>query len=238
MINDWKSDSNIERIEVDIMNDLEYESIAACLVGSLSRLPPKTLVIENLDSSGPEFSNRVCCFKITCPDKSRFLVKVVPAVDLESETLSEVISRHPGLVSANYVSIPMIFEVVFRQTGERVAFMHVTKWLDGYRDMAHLLTRLWSQGKHSSVFELIERFGKFVKSFHNSFPGIQHNDMNPMNVLITDELESFVLVDCAGLDDEVGDDVRNFILCLEEMSLGSHFFEFSRSAFLRGYNST
>jgi hypothetical protein len=222
----------------EVKDSSDARGIVSEAVSLIFNAPRDSLSIEYHESDSSLFSNTLGCFTVRCPDNSSFFVKVVDPNDIASANLCDLLQRIPSLASSSYLSIPTIVSLISRDTGDRVAYIHVSNWLCGFKNFATWMTDLWTQGDESNVFDQLEKFGKFVRAFHDEFPGVQHNDLNPMNVMVADSFNFFILVDCAGLDDSGGHDVSNFLSCLEDMCLGSEFIYHSKRAFLSGYSNS
>ena len=137
----------------------------------------------------------------------------------------------------------MIIPVLCRGKSEPVFYVHVTTWIDAHETLAAFMVRNWVQESREAVEKCLHNFGKFLHAFHSKYPGLQHTDMNPNNVLMVATscgVSVFILTDCAGLDDEVGNDFQTFIESLKvlaEGGFGEEFLSLATSAFTRGYGS-
>ena len=183
------------------------------------------------------FGNRLGSCKMRMGDEITHYVKVVAGDDPDSANLPLVLDRYPDILSDIRVSIPSILTVYNKIDGTIKYYVHVMRWIKHEGTLATVLLNLWLRGEVDVVKVTMTSFGEFLKKFHQTYPKLQHNDMNPSNVLVCGA--TFVLVDCAGFDDEVGDDVRTMITCLNTMAeggLGETFRVVCTESFLLGYS--
>jgi tRNA A-37 threonylcarbamoyl transferase component Bud32 len=195
----------------------------------------------NLDDLMP--GNSLDVFKLTIDGKRSFHVKLVDAPDPESVFISKVLELFPELASDQNVLVPQVIDVVDTSTGEAEYYIHVTMWKERATPLSVSLIKQWMTGRLKELERMLYAVGQFLRGFHGKYPGIMHNDMNPSNVLLVEQEGglSFVLIDCAGLDDEVGDDCKTFLVALSvlaEGGFGERFLELATSAFLSGYDSS
>lgn len=235
----WGKVPKFIRFAIDHNNSSDWESIVTLIMTRFCLFQIGELSLSPLSMSAPDFSNCLASFKAHNSKGICFHVKVVPKDDFDSQNLPAIIGRYPELCVSRFLLVPNIVEVISNECGLRLGYVHLTTWEEKGADMAVSVTRLWFDGKKSEVFELLRNFGQFVGNFHAAFPKVMHNDLNPQNVLVMNSEDSagFVLIDCAGIDDEVGDDVKNFVSCLEVMELGPYFLELGTQSFLEGYYS-
>ncbi|TEB18613.1 hypothetical protein C9890_0351 [Perkinsus sp. BL_2016] len=217
----------------------DWASIGTLITRRFCLLQNHEVSLSPLSISAPDFSNCLASFKAHNSEGICFHVKVVPKDDFDSQNFPAFIEKYPELCFSRFILVPIIVEVISEESGLKLGYVHLTPWEERATDMAAYITRLWVDSKKSQVFELLRNFGQFIGNFQSTFPKVMHNDLNPQNVLVLDSEDSggFVLIDCAGIDDEVGDDLKNFVSCLEVMELGPDFFELGTKSFLEGYYS-
>ena len=181
--------------------------------------------------------------KLAITPKESYHVKLIKAPDSESEYLGSVLRRFEGLDKDQYLLIPTIIPVFRSGYPDPKFYVHVTKWIEGHETLASCLIRMWFCGSRNAVKSTLCSFGKFLRNFHSRYPGLQHTDMNPNNVLMiptTCGVSVFLLTDCAGLDDQVGDDVKSFhesLRVLADGGFGDEFLSLAISAFTDGYEN-
>lgn len=193
-------------------------------------------VIDVTDDTS-SFCNRIGSCKILVGDQVTHYVKVVGGDDADSINMISISERFPGLFSDDRVCSPFIVCVLDKNSGEIIQYIHVMRWITNQGTLATVLVDVWMSGNIDRLRSIMTSFGEFLRNIHMTYPKLQHNDMNPSNVLVTGG--TFVLVDCAGFDDEVGDDVRTMVTCLETMAeegLGESFRAVCTESFLRGYS--
>lgn len=199
--------------------------------------------VEKPDPSKFLSGNSVSICKLTVNDKFSYHAKLLRAPDAESVYLQTVRERYPAIVEDSSVLIPTVVDFI-DSCGVLQNYLHLTRWVPHIGTLAEIVILLWSRQRHSELEKLLRDFGKFLKAFHTRYPRLHHNDMNPSNVLIIDlpanrVPPTFALVDCAGLDDEVGDDFASFLLSmdvLDEGGFGPEFKALASEAFTSGYS--
>ena len=193
------------------------------------------------DPENPQ-RNSLVVFQLIVSKEASLHVKVIHAPDAESEYFEVVTKRFPTLAHDPNLLLPVIIPVL--TVGEQCPryYVHVTPWIQHDRTLTQLLISDWMSGRYDQVATCLESFGGFLRGFHNCYSGLHHTDMNPSNVLISKNSHGilrFILADCAGLDDQVGDDCRTFIESLKVLAyggFGDEFFNLASTAFNKGYN--
>lgn len=186
-------------------------------------------------------SNTVSVSKFTIDDNASYLVKLITSPDAESIYFPVIMGKFPKLSEDSGLCLPKILDVVNATTKETKYYIHVSPWVDHVGSLADLTITFWMTKRTEPIVSLYTAFGQFLKQFRSTYPGLNHNDLNPANVLIqpVDGSFAFVLTDCAGLDDEVGDDYKTFLRgvdVLAEGGFGDEFKELATNAFNEGFN--
>jgi hypothetical protein len=190
--------------------------------------------LENLSTDCRTRSN-TSLFKVSSDGQS-FHLKLIPFPDPESLYLSKVLVRYPSLRNDTSLTIPRIFDII-DGSGQCLFYAHVTPWIaHSAGTLTENIVSLWFNKRFDDLKNLMASFGAFLAGFHDTYPGLNHNDMNPSNVILKFEADKirFILVDCAGLDDEVGDDCNTFIESLKvlaEGGFGNEFLDMALTAF-------
>lgn len=213
------------------------------LAAHLSKQNTCDFELKLIDSPAYLTGNSDSLSYITISGLGKFHIKAVRSPDPESVYISEVLRKYPGLPSDDAVVIPRIIDVMEAGTENVKLYLHVSRWVENEGTLAQRIIELWFRKQLDDMRALLQAFGAFLRGFRTRYPGLNHNDMNPSNVLLVRRggLISFVLIDCAGLDDEVGDDYKSFILSLEvlaEGGFGADFLNMATSAFNSGYSSS
>jgi hypothetical protein len=172
-----------------------------------------------------------------------FHVKLVHSPDSDSEYLPQVIKRFPLLRFDPNLLLPLIIPVHLGGCPDPTFYVHVTAWVEAEGTLAEILIRDWSQKSLESLKGSLYSFGQFLHGFHSKYPGLQHTDMNPSNILVVTDssgISRFILTDCAGLDDQVGNDIQTFVAALQVLAdgcFGDDFLALSVRAFSEGYEN-
>lgn len=204
--------------------------------------PIESVIVEKPDPTKYLSGNSVSISKLVVNGDLAFHAKLLKAPDAESVYLATVKNRYPEIVTDPHVLIPIVVDFVYHETV--VYYLHITRWTAHCGTLAEVIVMLWMARRHVDLGKLLKNFGRFLNSFHSRYPKLHHNDMNPSNVLIVGEpslCPNFVLVDCAGLDDEVGDDVGSFLLSMDVLAdggFGAEFTELARNSFFKGYRES
>jgi len=228
-------------IDLDEVPSLEF--ICSALIPLISKNSYDGLEIVDLRDPENPFRNTLCVGKLSIPGAGSFHVKVVQPPDTDSEYLPSVLSKFPELEEDPYVLVPAIIPVVSFGEPDPMFYVHLTKWVDSQETLAQFIVSKWFHGSHAAVKTCLFQFGKFLRGFHSKYPGLQHTDMNPSNVLMvaaTCGVSIFILADCSGLDDQVGSDFQTFIESLKvlaEGGFGDEFLTLATSAFTEGYET-
>ena len=168
-------------------------------------------------------------------------MKLIVAPDSESVYLPVVVDKYPKLSKDTSLLIPKIIDIVDPKTNETKFYLHITPWLGHIGTLSDILITLWMTKRTDQVQNLMIAVGQFLKNFRNTYLSLNHNDFNPSNILIQ-PLEgafSFVMADCAGLDDEVGNDYDSFLKSIDvlaEGGFGEEFKTLAVKAFELGYS--
>ena len=202
---------------------------------------PADSKVEVLDRSKYLSGNSASMAKLTVEGRGAYHVKLVTAPDPESMELCVTVRKYPALVADDSVLLPLIVDVVVRGETEPLYHLHITKWVENTGTLAENVITLWFQKKYQDLQVLLYSFGRFLRAFHLRYPGLQHTDMNPSNVLLVPGEKgglSFVLADCGGLDGDVGDDRTSFLLSLGVLAdggFGTEFLQLATASFEQGY---
>lgn len=228
-------------LRISTLHDPDINQVVPHLSRFLSSSSSTCGNLEKLDRDVYLSGNAVFVSKLKLSGGEEYHVKLVKAPDSESVYLQTVTARYPNLVNDGCVLLPTVVDAIDSVTGNVKYYIHVSRWQKSEGTLAELLVRLWMKRMHKQLDAALQAFGRFLRGFHSQYPKLMHNDMNPSNVLLvtSDGKTSFVLADCAGLDDEVGDDFDSFLKSLEvlaEGGFGSDFFERASEAFTCGYN--
>ena len=230
-----------ERLSLEYTaNDFTIKDSSASLARFLGIESHFTL--KPIDTNDCISGNSIEVAKLTLDDARSFHVKLIDAPDAESVYLASVLQLHPGLKQDTSVLVPIVIDVVNPTTDTAEFYIHITPWQDNGVSLSVMLIKDWITGRRKDVEMALFAFGQFLQGFHKTYPGLMHNDMNPSNVLLVhrDEGFTFVLADCAGFDDEVGDDRRTFLESLgvlTEGGFGEPFLQLATRAFQAGYDS-
>lgn len=227
---------------VEDTDNVEIQRIGEALSKYMGGEATKKWQFEKTEELSKEkSSNTVSVSKFTVDDNKSYLVKLLTAPDAESIYLPVVLGKFPKLLDDGSVCLPKILDVVNATTKETKYYIHISPWVDHVGSLADLTITFWMTKRTEPIVSLYTAFGQFLKQFRTNYPGLNHNDVNPANVLIqpVDGSFAFVLTDCAGLDDEVGDDYSTFLRSIDvlaEGGFGSEFKELATTAFDQGYN--
>ena len=230
-------------IEVSSILKPELSALVPLLCRFLSRSSTATGNMELLDRDIYLSGNGISVSRLKLSTGIEYHTKLVRSPDPESTYLQIVTSRYPGLLEDMCVLLPTVIDVVDKSTGEIKFYIHVSRWQRSECTLAELIVRLWMARMHQQLNRALLSFGRFLSGFHSRYPKLMHNDMNPANVLIVETASgtSFVLADCAGLDDEVGDDYGSFLKSLEVLAdggFGDDFLQSASSSFSDGYRAS
>jgi hypothetical protein len=226
-----------------VESDYDLTALGSLIWKYLPQIPGSEYVVENLADREVPPRNTVHVLKFSIQGGESYLVKLVLAPDPESEYLPKIVSKYPGLMSDPNIMVPCILPVLPSDSTTPSHYLHIAPWIDIGVSLTHEIVRLWSDSKSHTLRNVLCHFGKFLRGFHSTYPRLQHTDMNPSNVLIVTSQEgtsNFVLIDCAGLDDQVGDDVGSFLkslAVLAEGGFGEEFYNIASRAFIDGYNT-
>lgn len=226
---------------VEDTENVEVQRIGEALSKYLCGPESKKWQFEKTDElSKGKSLNTVSVSKFTVDDKASFLVKLISAPDSESLYLPVVVGKYPKLLEDKSLCVPKILDVVNATSKETKYYLHVSPWIDHVGSLADLTVTFWMTKRTEPIVSLFTAFGQFLKKFKSDYPGLSHNDVNPANVLIqpVDGSFAFVLIDCAGLDDEVGDDVSTFMKSIDvltEGGFGDDFKALATKAFEAGF---
>lgn len=122
--------------------------------------------------------------KLSVSGLEDFHVKLVKSPDPDSEYLPTILYRFPSIRYDPYLLVPLIIPVHLAGCPEPKFYIHVTGWVGADGTLAQFLIREWSCNSHKTIKECVYKFGQFLRGFHSRYPGLQHTDMNPSNVLI------------------------------------------------------
>ena len=233
-----ENERNSLRVDWDEVSN--WDTIAWAVLNFYCKAPVTDWKLEKADPSTYLSGNSVSGSRLFISDSESLHLKLLKAPDSESVYLSKVKKKYPRLLCDEAVLVPEVIDLVSSRTGDVLFYLHVTPWMAHNGTLAEIIIMMWMSRRHVELERLLEEFGQFLKAFHTKYPGLHHNDMNPSNVLLVKLPCSFVLVDCAGLDDEVGDDYNSFSLSMDvlaEGGFGDEFRTLALAAFSRGYNS-
>jgi hypothetical protein len=227
---------------VEDTENVEIQRIGEALSKYLGGESSKEWAFEKTEElSKDKSSNTLSVSKFTIDAKSPFLVKLITAPDSESIYLPVIYAKYPKRLEDQSLSLPKVLDVVNATTKETKYYIHVSPWVDHVGSLADLTITFWMTKRSEPIVSLYTAFGQYLKQFRAQYPGLNHNDLNPANVLIqpVDGSFAFVLTDCAGFDDEVGDDYATFLKSIDvlaEGGFGDEFKSIATEAFAKGFN--
>lgn len=162
--------------------------------------------------------------------------RLAPTVLSECEQFQLLSRMHPGIMSDQYMSFPI---ALFRLHCSGVEKDLVVMRKVTGECLGTVIGKKWYGGHIPQLLEILEKLGKFLRSFHNKYGNAQHTDFQPSNVFYDEARNEFFLIDLGGMGTlTTNDDVQHFCNSLKILSnaYGAQLEEDGVRRFRHGYN--
>jgi len=194
----------------------------------------ETAVIEQLPDNCGSFNNGV--WSLTDANALGVMLKLVPAQRAHVNRLPDtdkylrVQGQCPNIVQDYSMSFPLKIFQLKGPCGIRSKDLIVMRIAPGKQLTVHMFNSIKlgnGAGSIAALLEVMKGFGKFLKTIHRVYKGMQHGDCQASNIFYDESSREFTLIDVAdfGYEDKMAvggdDDVEHFAAGL--ISLSPHY---------------
>lgn len=160
------------------------------------------------------------------PPPKELVLKLVKCTRISSRILTEaenfvkMYSQHPKIAYDPAVAFPVrIFKCHGPAPEKQHRYDLIVMWKVKGERLAELIAHKWYQKSFDELWQIFERLGECLSSFHLRYNESQHGDFQPSNVFYEEDTDAISLIDIGGMGVPTSEsDVEHFSKSLKLLS--------------------